>query len=170
MNECTTAATLTLAILSSMKMKSCLPGDRRVVYPILRRIHSDGAVITQVEQLLLDKEADYMVKKAGKMRRSETGRGAGIVDERRTSRTAYLKNDRVIDCIGQRLATIAGMPVTHLEPPQVTSYSHKQEYKPHYDDNRFEGQPRRVKTIFVYLDADDELAAGLCGGATCFRS
>ena len=35
-------------------MQSCLPGDRRAVHPVLRQIHSDGAVLTQIEPLLLE--------------------------------------------------------------------------------------------------------------------
>ena len=55
-------------------MQSCLPGDRRAVHPVLRQIHSDSAVLTQIEPLLLDEEADYIAKLAEKegFRLSET--------------------------------------------------------------------------------------------------
>jgi len=148
-------------------MRSCLPGDGRLVYPVLRQIHSDGAVVTQIENLLLDDEADYLVRRAGKLRRSETESDAGVVDGR-TSRTAYLPmKDAVVDCIGKRLATIARIPATNLEPLQITDYKHNQRYKSHFDDLGY-GPNKRLKTIFAYLQADDDLANGMCGGSTAF--
>jgi len=92
-----------------------------------------------------------------------------LYSEDRTSRTAYLpeKGDAVIDCLGQRLATLAGMPLAHLEQLQVTDYAHEQRYMAHLDDPGFDGEPRRLKTVFVYLQ-DDGLADGRCGGATAF--
>ena len=109
-------------------MQSCLPGDSRVVRPVLRQINSDGAVVTLVEGLLLDEECDYLIKKAGKMRQSETNGddGDGVVDNYRTSRTAYLPEDAVVGCLGRRLATIANMPAENIEPLQVTAYKNKQ--------------------------------------------
>ena len=74
--------------------------------------------------------------------------------------------DAVVDCIGKRLATIAGLPASNLEPLQLTDYKHKQRYKAHFDDRGL--GPKRLKTIFAYLNGDDDLASGMCGGATAF--
>ena len=45
------------------------------------------------------------------------------------------------------ISTIAGLPTTHLEPLQVTDYTHKQEYKAHYDYFSVKGQPEKDYTI-----------------------
>ena len=154
-------------------MKSCLPGDGRLVHPVFKQIHSSSPVVTSVQHLLLDDEADYLLKKtARRMHRSEINGddGKSRVDNIRSSSTAYLpENDPVIRCLEERLATIAGFPVEALEPLQVTAYTHGQRYKPHYDDDAGLGPERRLKTIFTYLEADDDLAAGRCGGETSFK-
>ena len=128
-------------------MKSCLPGDHRLIRPILRQLHADEPVITSVKSLFLDEECDYLVEKAAEagLHASETtgNQGESVVDEYRTSRTAVLPGDAVIDCLRQRLATIAGMPSKNLEPLQVTEYGHGQLYKAHYDD--IGEKPRRLK-------------------------
>ena len=63
--------------------------------------------------------------------------------------------DKVVKCIGKRLATIAGMPAKSLEPLQITEYKHGQRYKAHFDDSGI--GPKRIKTILAYLNADDDL-------------
>jgi hypothetical protein len=123
-------------------------------------------VISQVERLLLDEEADYLIKKAGEVGLNRSKTSEGIADIR-TSRTAFLPmNDRVVECVGKRLATIAGMPEKSLEPLQVTDYTHKQRYDAHYDDLGV--GPKRLKTLFAYLK-DEGLSEGRCGGATVFH-
>ncbi len=143
-----------------MKMKSCL--NKRLVFPVLSQIHSEGAVITRVAGLLLEEECDYLLKKTGKWHPSKT---EGAEKEVRTSNTAYLpERDPVIKCVKERLATISGFPVKNLEPLQVTKYTVGQMYKAHLDGHE---RNMRVKTVFIYLQ-DKELAEGKCGGATTF--
>ena len=139
-----------------------------MVHPVLRQIHSEGAVVTQAERLLLDEECDYLIKKACNVRRSEIegADGLGKIVKIRTSSTASLPtNDSTVDCVAKRISTIAQMPQTHLEPLQITDYTHKQRYDAHFDDSGI--GPRRLKTVFAYLK-DDGITDGKCGGSTAF--
>ena len=154
-------------------MQSCVQGDRPV-YPVLRQLTSKQPIVTQIDELLTPAECAYLMKtaRAAGFEASEiTGRGE--VRSVRTSRTAYLpEGDPVVQCIKRRLATIAGMPASSLEPLQATRYARGQRYKTHHDDPSDaggRGHKRRLKTIFAYLQADGELPAERCGGATCFR-
>ena len=139
-------------------MQSRVPGDQPV-YPVLRQLTSKPPIVTQVDELLTPAECAYLVSKI---------EGRGEVSSLRTSRTADLpEDDPVVQCIGRRLATIAGMPATSLEPLQATSYARGERYKTHHDvprDGGGRGYKRRLKTIFAYLQADGELPAGRCGG------
>ena len=73
------------------QMQSCLPGDDRQVYPVLKQLTSTP-IITQIDGLLLPAECDYLAQKArdAGFEASETrGRhGKGEVSSLRTSRTA----------------------------------------------------------------------------------
>ena len=154
-------------------MQSCVQGDQPV-YPVLRQLTSKQPIVTQIDELLTPAECAYLMKtaRAAGFEASEiTGRGE--VRSVRTSRTAYLpEGDPVVQCIKRRLATIAGMPASSLEPLQATRYARGQRYKTHHDDPSDaggRGHKRRLKTIFAYLQADGDLPAGRCGGATCFH-
>ena len=155
-------------------MQSCVQGDRPV-YPVLRQLTSKQPIVTQIDGLLTPAECAYLVKTAhGAGFEASEIEGRGEVRSLRTSRTADLpEDDPVVQCIERRLATIAGMPATSLEPLQATSYARGERYKTHHDvprDGGGRGQKRRLKTLFAYLQADGELPAGRCGGATCFGS
>ena len=138
------------------KMRSCLPGDDRQVYPVLKQLTSKSPIITQIDGLFLPAECDYLVQKArdAGFEASETrGRhGKGEVSALRTSRTSVLpEEDAVVACVRRRLATVAGMPPDSLEPLQATSYTHGQQYKGHHDDDEAagsRGRKRRLRTIF----------------------
>ena len=154
-------------------MQCCLPNDSRTVHPVLKQIHSQDAVVTEIQNLMLPDEADYLRQHANKQGFEASTvaaeNGGNATDNRRTSRTSFLPKDRdpVIDCIGKRIATVAGQPVTHMEPMQVTDYKHKQEYKAHHDYFGNKNDPDRTMTVFAYLQSEgcDE---GKCGGATAF--
>ena len=75
--------------------------------------------------------------------------------------------DPVVACVAKRLATLAGMPASSVEPLQVARYMKGQQYKPHTDDPRRAPRRKRLKTIFTYL-SDEGLSDGKCGGATKF--
>lgn len=154
-------------------MQSCLPNDSRKITPVLRQLHSQDAVVTEIQNLMLPDEANYLREHANnqgfEMSTVVSDNGKNSKDDRRTSRTSFLPKDRdpVIDCIGQRIATIAGQPVSHMEPMQVTDYKHKQEYKAHHDYFGVRNEPDRTMTVFAYLHSE-ECDLGKCGGATAF--
>ncbi len=108
-----------------------MPGDRRPVYPVLRQLTSKSPIVTQIDGLLTPGECEYIVQRA-----RGVGFNASEVEGREgpsslpTSRTAYLpEEDEVVACVGRRLATVAGMPATSLEPLQATNYAHGQRYR-----------------------------------------
>ena len=156
-------------------MQSCIRGSNKPVTPKLSQLHAKGAVLTQIEGLVLPEEIEHL-KNIGDtqgLRPSQTvsGSASSIVSEARTSRSAFLPkgNDKVVECIEERLATVAGQARTHLEPLQITDYTHKQQFKQHHDYfNAGEGMPERTTTIFTYLE-DSGVSDGACGGATCFH-
>ena len=159
--------------VAASEIQSCVPGDQPV-YPVLRQLTSKQPIVTQIDGLLTPAECAYLVKTAhGAGFEASEIEGRGEVRSLRTSRTADLpEDDPVVQCIERRLATIAGMPATSLEPLQATSYARGERYKTHHDvprDGGGRGYKRRLKTIFAYLQADGELPAGRCGGATCFH-
>ena len=147
-------------------MKSCLPGDKRVLFPVLRKANN---VVTKVNDLLLTEEADYLIQKAQNagLHRSTVGQERDL-SRSRTSSTAFLQKnaDEVVSCIENRIASVADQPVENLEPLQVTAYEHKQKYDAHYDasDDDRDHTASRTITVFSYLNTVDEA----CGGATAF--
>ena len=117
-------------------MMSCLPGETRSVAPTRRKIHGEGAVVTRIDNLLTDEEANRLVEMARwRYKRSRTeALERGGVNAWRTSSTAYLPmKDPFVKCIGKRLATLAGAPHDTLEDLQVTRYRPGEQYTPHYD-------------------------------------
>ena len=153
-------------------MLSCLPGDPRTLHPVASQLRTTSPVITQVEPLLLPEEAAYIVRKAEEsgLKPSVTGdEKERVIGDYRTSSTAALPmKDPVVSCLQKRLATVAGMPASSVEPLQVTRYKKGQQYQPHTDDDpRRAPRRKRLKTIFTYL-SDEGLSDGKCGGATKF--
>eukprot|EP00973_Karenia_brevis_P009681 1306087-Karenia_brevis.AAC.1 len=116
------------------EMQSCVPGGQPV-YPVLRQLTSKQPIVTQIDGLLTPAECAYLVKTAhGAGFEASEIEGRGEVRSLRTSRTADLpEDDPVVQCIERRLATIAGMPATSLEPLQATSYARGERYKTHHD-------------------------------------
>lgn len=155
-------------------MLSCLLNDDRTVHPVFRQLHSDNAVVTEIENILLPEEAAYLAHvgvQNGFSDSTVVKNGAHERDQQRTSRTAFLaKNvDVVVDCIGRRIATLANQPFTHMEPMQVTDYTHKQEYRAHHDYFGSEaGGAERTTTVFAYLN-EKNCSERRCGGATTFH-
>lgn len=153
-------------------MKSCIPGDKKEVIPTYNQSNDKNAVVTEVSKLLLDEEADYLIKKAkekGLQRSSVRGEKKDEYSKVRTSSTSFLdkSQDDVVSCIEKRIATVAQQPVSNLEPLQVTAYSKSQKYDPHHDyfpPNQVGVHGQRTVTVFSYLNTVD---SG-CGGATSF--
>lgn len=153
-------------------MKSCIPGDKKEVIPTYNQSNDKNAVVTEVSKLLLDEEADYLIKKAkekGLQRSQVSGEKENDYSKDRTSSTSFLDKgqDDVVSCIEKRIATVAQQPVSNLEPLQVTAYSNSQKYDPHYDwfpPDKVGVHGQRTVTVFSYLNTVD---SG-CGGATSF--
>ena len=153
-------------------MKSCIPGDNKKVIPTYNQSNDENAVVTEISKLLLDEEADYLIKKAkekGLQRSQVKGDKKDDYSKLRTSSTSFLdkSQDDVVSCIEKRIATIAQQPVSNLEPLQVTAYSKSQKYDPHHDyfpPNQLGVHGQRTVTVFSYLNTVD---SG-CGGATSF--
>lgn len=155
-------------------MNSCVPGDNTVVYPQLKQLHSENAVVTSIRNLLTPAEAEHLLTTADNLFSRSTvvsGNGGSRHDDARTSSTAYLEkeHDAVVSCIEKRIATFAAAPTTHLEPLQVTDYKDKQYFSYHHDyfDSRKNGKSDRTTTVFTYLQSE-HLEDGQCGGATMF--
>lgn len=153
-------------------MKSCIPGNEKEVIPTYNQSNDKNAVVTEVSKLLLDEEADYLIKKAkekGLQRSQVAGQKNDEYSNLRTSSTSFLDKgqDDVVSCIEKRIATVAQQPVANLEPLQVTAYSNSQKYDPHHDyftPDKLGVQGQRTVTVFSYLNTVD---SG-CGGATSF--
>ena len=143
-------------------MQSCLPDDDGTVSPVLKQLTKQPPIITRIDGLLSPAECDFLIQKAQEAgyQRSET-EGRGRISAHRTSSTAYLPlDDKVVACIGERLATFAGMPADSLEQLQATRYGTDEQYRRHHDDDAAggsKGHQRRLKTIFAYLHA-----SGIC--------
>ena len=154
-------------------MQSCLRNDTRQVYPVFRQIHSQDVVVTEIENLLLKEEAEYLTSMAQTigMHPSTVAAkdGQTTIDPRRTSTSAYIpkSKDKVVKCIEDRLATVAAIPVENLEPLQITDYKHKQEFRPHHDYINNPNSSERTKTLFAYLKSD-HCETKKCGGSTVF--
>ena len=154
-------------------MQSCLPDDDGKVSPVLKQLTKQPPIITRIDGLLSPAECDFLIQKAEEAgyQRSET-EGRGRISAHRTSRTAYLPlDDKVVACIGERLATFAGMPADSLEQLQATRYGTDEQYRRHHDDDAAggsKGHQRRLKTIFAYLHASGDLPTGKFGCATHF--
>ena len=79
----------------------------------------------------------------------------------------------VVSRVENRVATLIGCPLTHIEPLQVLHYREGGEYRPHFDwfDAALPGAERateiggqRIATLIMYLASADD------GGATIFPS
>jgi|MDTE01.1.fsa_nt_gb hypothetical protein len=156
-------------------MQSCLRDDKRTVTPIIAQLHSDGAVVSEIRGLLLDDEADYLSAlgaKQGLIPSQTVAANGATVSKARTSLSAFLPKgeDPVVRCIEDRISTVVGQSRAHMEPLQVTDYTHKQEFRKHHDYfGAGAGESERTTTLFAYLE-DTGVRSGECGGATCFHA
>lgn len=154
-------------------MKSCIPNDREVAAR-KQDLWTSGASITGIDDLLTDAESQYLIgaaERSGTCKRSKvvSKDNKNVDSNARTSTSCFIKKggDDVIKCIEQKLADVAGKPVSHLEPLQLTRYKKTQQYKPHFDyftKGHKPGDRQRTATVFTYLKGVDEG----CGGATVF--
>lgn len=106
-----------------------------------------------LENVISDEENDHLVKLAEPRLKPSQVEG-GTVSPDRTSSSAYLKDDVVLDGIKRRLAAICNYPLKNFEPIQLVQYTPEQQYKPHLDVLRSMPFARHV-TFFIYLDDSD---------------
>ena len=153
---------------------SCVPGDPTLVQPRLEQLHDDkGTVVTAVRNLLSPMEVSHLRSLANDKYLASAVQGENGThtrDQSRTSSTAHIPKgvDSVVKCIEKRIATYCAHPRSHMEPMQVTNYTHRQFYDYHHD--YFPNQPsdNRTTTLFAYLESTS-LEDGGCGGATAFK-
>ena len=152
-------------------MQSRLPDDGKV-YPVLKQLTTKSPVITQIDGLQTPAKCDFLFQKTEEVgfepSETEGPRVRGRISAHRTSRSSYLPlDDNVVACIGERLATVAGMPAGGLEQLQATRYVTGEQYRSHHDAAAGStGYQRRLRTIFAYLQAGGALPTGQCSGAT----
>jgi prolyl 4-hydroxylase len=153
-------------------MHSCIAGDR-AVRAKKNLLWDVDARVTGIDDLLTRQEAQYLIDaadKSGTCQRSKVvGGNANITSSVRTSTTCFLEKggDEVLRCIEDKIAHVAGRPVDHLEPLQLTRYTTGQQYKPHFDfftAGHNPGDRQRTTTVFAYLQGIETD----CGGATVF--
>jgi len=132
-------------------------------YPGLKRIDNhhntpmysiDNFLDDDLCDLLIKQTDDYMVPAP------VVGSGNGIVNQNRTSSTAYLRREDM-PTITSSICKLLNKELNHLELPQVGRYQANQEYKPHYDafqldtndGKRFaENGGQRIVTVLIYLN------------------
>jgi len=119
---------------------------------------NDKATVTEITNLLSDKEINMLIQKRKRFYKSRTAAG---VSTSRTSSTSQLDmHDPFIKCLKHRIEALFGSRVGELE---LTRYRNHQYFKPHTDPYE-EDKMERFQTIFLYLtDVPQE-----CGGKTIF--
>jgi len=152
-------------------MRSCI-NNKIVDSPHVTQAHTSYPIVSNINGLIMDDEADYLIDIAHQqgLQRSNVIDSAGnsATHSGRTSSTGYIPkgHDKVVQCIEQRIATVSGMPVTHLEPLQLTQYKVGQKYDAHHDYFNKKESGERTTTVFTYLKG----LSSNCGGATAFPS
>ena len=162
-----------------MNMESCVSGKKIENFNITQ-LTSECPVVTALTNFLADDEAEYLIQLANddfeKSMVMDPVTGQNVPSQSRTSTTAFLghqKNDKVLQCLEKKIATIAGYPLNTMESLQVTRYQEGQKYDHHYD---YFDSPvvtnDRAKTVFAYLQGLDKVpgneSADKCGGFTSF--
>jgi prolyl 4-hydroxylase len=139
------------------------------------KILAEAPLVSVVEDVISAEEAAYIIQLAA----GQTARAKVSLDNEytitdgRTGSNCWLRydSDPVVRQVGERIAAIAGMPLSHAEAIQVVHYAQSQEYRPHFDAYdldtpkgqrccRYGGQ--RLITALVYLNQPGH------GGGTAF--
>ena len=157
-------------------MRSCLKNHPDIQVSIeqikVKSCGDDTPVITRVRNIISKPEIEYL-KSIGETLgwKQSTIVGQDGVDrpaKDRTSESVFIPkgNTEFVQCIEERLATLAQANKSNLEPLQLTRYKKNAQYRPHHDyfENPRDGI-QRTTTIFTYLDAP---SSSRCGGATGF--
>ncbi|KAJ1456517.1 hypothetical protein M885DRAFT_439400 [Pelagophyceae sp. CCMP2097] len=130
-------------------------------YPGVRALVLDPPIY-EVDDFLTAAECDALIDSAKDCMTPApvVGAGNGEVSVSRTSSTCYLARDD-LPTVCTKVCALAGVPLAHLELPQVGRYRGTEFYKPHYDafdtasaDGRRFAQNggQRVATVLIYLN------------------
>jgi prolyl 4-hydroxylase len=101
-------------------------------------IYNSIPTVVVKDNVVTPEECDYIIKFAEKRGLQENRINVGdemVKDLSRTSKGTFAKHDedKVITDVLQRLASIAGVPLSRAEPATIQRYQPGQEYKPHLD-------------------------------------
>ena len=139
-------------------------------------IYNSIPTVVVKDNVVTPEECDYIIKFAEKRGLQENRINVGdemVKDPSRTSKGTFAKHDedKVITDVLQRLASIAGVPLSRAEPATIQRYQPGQEYKPHLDafkpgevmPDMFKAEEagNRAVTVILYLNDSD-------GGSTGF--
>ncbi|MGV0792776.1 prolyl hydroxylase family protein [Mycolicibacterium sp. XJ1819] len=152
--------------MPAAKVKRAYPGSL---------VLSEDPMVAVIEDVLSPDEIAHIIDSAsGRIRQAKVSFDDkyGVVPGR-SGGNCWLRydSDPVVRRIGERIAAIVGIPLSHAEALQVIHYGPEQEYRPHFDAYdlstpkgrrccRQGGQ--RLVTGLVYLNEVDD------GGATTF--
>ena len=142
-------------------------------------IHHDPIIFT-VEGILTNEECDHFQRIASKgMKRSMVSgldkqkNKRGLLDKRRTSSDCWVSHsqDEITAVVGNRIAELVQIPLSHAEAFQVLHYSDNQEYQAHLDtfdpdieeySHYLKNGGQRIITALAYLNEVEQ------GGETSF--
>lgn len=137
------------------------------------RVFSEDPLMVYIEDYLSPAEAKYLLHVAeGRWHASPVSTRSeikGYDPEFRSSLTAVLPGDPVVNCVEERAASTLGfLPLSHIEPSQAVKYKTSELFRPHFDWMDGMANPRSY-TLFGYLACDGENGEGSCeGGNTQF--
>ncbi len=141
--------------------------------------------VVRFSNLLSKEECQHLIQAAEPfLTRSATF--SGKEDSRRTSSSAFSQSggndnffkDPIMQTLIKRCSLLCGIPVEHVEPPQVVRYFPGEKFVAHLDNYDINGPPykksgQRIYTFFVYLtdpESDEKEEGGeKSGGDTYFR-
>eukprot|EP00927_Polykrikos_kofoidii_P056569 TRINITY_DN50671_c0_g1_i1.p1 TRINITY_DN50671_c0_g1~~TRINITY_DN50671_c0_g1_i1.p1 ORF type:complete len:351 (-),score=27.29 TRINITY_DN50671_c0_g1_i1:106-1158(-) len=125
-------------------------------------LEGDRAKVWLIEGLIDDYQRRVLFDKAKHLQylASPTDHAEG--QHWRSSSSALLsKDDPALQDVLEHAATLCGVPVDYVEPPQIVRYFRGESYRPHMDS---EGPHHRHWTLLLYLNDLD----GGGGGGTVF--
>lgn len=126
----------------------------------LLELEAERAKVWLIEDLVSEEEAASLMRRIARVNftTSPTNHATGQ-DWRSSSSAVIPRSDPEMQVLLQRAAALCGVPLSHLEAPQVVRYRPGERYQPHMDS---EGAHHRHWTLLLYLNDPGG------GGATAF--
>ncbi|KXX77873.1 putative prolyl 4-hydroxylase 4 [Madurella mycetomatis] len=153
------------AAAGSQQSKS---NDFVCVHPVYKvHLISSSPLVIYIRDFLTDQEREHLRDVSeGHFKHSVVGggkRGAG-----RTSESAYVARDAVVECIEERALAFQGydIPSSHLEPLQLVRYSPGEQYHLHNDwyadpaYSRAASGGNRASSFFAYVHVRNDTTGG----------